>query len=131
MEVRLSVLCDYASVSQDGKLNILGIFEQIKPLQLPVTLPMMYLVNVYEASPVESNSIKQLRIVLAGPDGGQVFAIEQTVTVPPAPVAGKPVLMNHVVALAGVEFKASGDYAFHLLIGGEEKKRAPLSVNQP
>jgi hypothetical protein len=131
MEVKLSLLSDYASVSLEGKLSILGIFEQINPPILPLAIPLMYLVTMFEASPVESNSTKQLRIVLAGADGAEVLTIEQTLTVPPAPIPGKPVLMNHVVALAGVEFRKSGDYAFHILVGGEEKKRAPLFVNQP
>ncbi len=110
MEVRLCVLSDYATVSQEG---------------------IMYLVTMFEASPVEANSNKQLRFVLAGADGGEILAVEQTVTVPQTPLPGKPVLMNHVLAFAGIEFRKSGDYAFHVLIGGEEKTRAPLFVHQP
>jgi len=30
VDVRVAVLADYANVSQDGKLNIMGIFQEIR-----------------------------------------------------------------------------------------------------
>jgi len=38
MRVKLAVLADYASITREGKLNILGIFDEINPQQLPATL---------------------------------------------------------------------------------------------
>jgi len=40
------VLCDYASVSQEQKLSIVGIFDQFFVANLPTTWPKMYLVAV-------------------------------------------------------------------------------------
>ncbi len=40
------VLCDYASVSQEQKLSIIGIFDQFFVANLPTTWPKMYLVAV-------------------------------------------------------------------------------------
>ena len=39
VDVRVAVLADYANVSQDGKLNIMGIFQEINPSFLP--FPML------------------------------------------------------------------------------------------
>lgn len=44
MDVNLALLADYANVSQDGKLNIMGIFQEVNPPVLPFALPQMYLV---------------------------------------------------------------------------------------
>lgn len=33
LDVTLAVLADFASVTREGKLNIMGIFEQVKPYQ--------------------------------------------------------------------------------------------------
>lgn len=131
MDVRLCVLCDYATVSQDGKLSILGMFDQINPPALPLTLPLMYVVTVFEVSPVEANTTKELRLILAGADGAEVLRVEQSLTVPPAPLPGRPIVLNHVLGLAMPVFSKSGDYAFHVLVGGEEKGRASLLVNKP
>jgi hypothetical protein len=51
MEVTVAVLADYANVSQDGKLNIMGIFQEINATSLPFVLPQMYLVMSFSAGP--------------------------------------------------------------------------------
>ena len=51
MNVRLAVLADYANVTGDGKLNILGIFDRINLLQIPAVHPQMHLVLRIEAHP--------------------------------------------------------------------------------
>ncbi|OGD81508.1 hypothetical protein A3A54_02765 [Candidatus Curtissbacteria bacterium RIFCSPLOWO2_01_FULL_39_62] len=40
------VLCDHASVSQEQKLSIIGIFDQFFVKNLPIAWPKMYLVAV-------------------------------------------------------------------------------------
>ena len=62
MDVTLAVLADYANVSQDGKLNIMGIFQEVNPPLLPFTLPQMYLVLSLTAGPAEFNTTRDIRI---------------------------------------------------------------------
>jgi len=50
MEVVLAVLADYANVSQEGKLNIMGIFDIISSEKFPTFHPEMKLVVQFEAS---------------------------------------------------------------------------------
>ena len=46
LTVDLFVLCDYASVSQEQKLSVIGIFDQFFVANLPASWPKMYLVAV-------------------------------------------------------------------------------------
>jgi hypothetical protein len=131
MDVTLAVLCDYATVSQEGKVSVLGIFDQVNPPSLPATIPQMFVVAIYSASPVEAGSQKQIRLVLVDADGGEVLQVEQVATVPPARRPGLPIVVNHVIGLAGVQFGRAVDHSFHILIGGEEKARIPLYVSDP
>ena len=64
VEVTVAVLADYANVSQDGKLNIMGIFQEINPPALPFALPQMYLVLSLSAGPAEVGSVRNIRIPL-------------------------------------------------------------------
>ena len=50
MDVTLALLADAANVSQDGKLNILGIFNGLGAAAFPATHPSMHLVLRFEAS---------------------------------------------------------------------------------
>src|SRR5215217_4763717 len=85
MEVKLAVLADYANVSQDGKLNIMGIFQEINATALPFPLPQMYLVLTFEAGPAEFGSEKQLRVVLVDSDGNERMSLKGQVKVPRLP----------------------------------------------
>ena len=87
MDVTLSVLADYATVSQDGKLSVMGIFQEVNPPNLPFALPQMYLVVSYSAGPAEFDTVKDIKIALLDNDGKEMLALEGQVPVrrPPRP----------------------------------------------
>ncbi len=129
MDVTVAVLADYANVSQDGKLNVMGIFQEINAPSLPFPLPQMYLVLTFEAGPAEFGSEKELRIVLVDSDGNEKISLEGQVQVPRPPRRGSPAYINEAIGLAGVPFEKAGDYHFAILVGGETKETVPLHVN--
>ena len=131
MEVSLAVLADYASVSQEGKLNILGVFGEINPPLLPFALPQMYLVSIYDAGPAEVGTDKTIRIAMLDGDGNELLSLQQAIKVPELKRPGSRITINHVVGMAGVKFDKPGDYAFVILVGGEEKRTVSLHVNEP
>ena len=53
MRVTLAVLADYANISQEGKLNILGIFDRIAVAEVPTSLPQMHFIMRLEAHAAE------------------------------------------------------------------------------
>ena len=131
VEVNLAVLADYANVSQDGKLNIMGIFQEVNPPVLPFALPQMYLVISFEAGPAEFGSTKNVRIALLESDGSEMLALEGQTEVPRPPRPGSRAFMNQVIGLNGITFQQPGDYAFSILVGGETKETIGLHVHKP
>lgn len=130
MEVTLAIACDYANISQDGKLNILGVFQEVNPLVLPAIVPQMFLVVSFEAGAAEFGTQKHVRIALLEADGTEVVAMEAPITVQSPARAGSRAYINQVLALQGLAFQNTGDYAFHVLVNGEEKRAVPLRVNE-
>jgi Family of unknown function (DUF6941) len=131
MDVNLAVLADYANVSQDSKLNIMGIFQEVNPPVLPFALPQMYLVVSFVAGPAEFGSVKNIRIVLLDNDGNEMLALEGQAQVPRPPRPGRRAFINQVIGLNGITFQRPGDYAFSILVGGETKETVGLHVNEP
>lgn len=131
MEVTLAVLADYANVTQEGKANIMGVFSEVNPPELPFALPMMFLVATFTASPAEVGSEKVLRVVLLDGDGNQILSLETPIAVPRPARPGSRVQLNSILGLTGVRFERPGDYQFSILVGGEEKQSIPLHVNKP
>ncbi len=131
LEVTLAVLADYANVSQDGKLNIMGIFQEVSPPILPFALPQMYLVVSFEAGPAEFGSVKNVRIALLDNDGSEMLALEGPAEVPRPSRPGSRAYINQVIGLNGITFERPGGYAFSILVGGETKETVGLHVNEP
>jgi hypothetical protein len=131
MEVTVAVLADYANVSQDGKLNIMGIFQEINPPVLPFPMPQMYLVISFSAGPAEFGTVRNIRIPLLHTDGEELLAMEAQMTVPKPNRPGSRAYINQTVGLAGVVFERPGAYAFSVLVGDDEKATVPLYVNEP
>lgn len=129
MEVTVAVLADYANVSKDGKLNIMGIFQEVNAPELPYQLPQMYLVLSFTAGPAEFASVKNVRVVLLHSDGQEVFSLRAQMQVPNAARPGRRAYINETIGLAGVPFQQAGDYAFSILVGDDEKATVPLYVN--
>jgi len=62
LSTELFVLCDHASVSQEQKLSIIGIFDQFFVANLPTSWPRMFLVAVLKGESSQEYSLK-LRLV--------------------------------------------------------------------
>jgi len=128
MEVKLALLADYANVTQEGKLNVMGIFSVINAPVLPWVHPQMQLILKFEAGPAEWETDKEAQVKLLDADGKQILAVGGAVKVPKGK-AGKQVQINNILALGNVKFDREGDYVFAVLIGGETKTEIPLTVN--
>jgi hypothetical protein len=130
MDVTLAVLADYANVSQDGKLNILGVFQEVNPAGFPALVAQMYLVVSFEAGAAEFGTEKHARIALLEADGSEVMSMEGPMVVQHPPRPGSRAYINQVLGLQGLTLPRPGDYAFHILVNGEEKRAVPLRVNE-
>ena len=64
LKTDLFVLCDYATISREQKLSVIGIFDQFFVSNIPTTWPKMYLVAVLSGEP---NSDYQVTLKLTPP----------------------------------------------------------------
>jgi hypothetical protein len=70
MKATLAVLADYANVTQDGKLNIMGIFHEVNAPFLPFPLPQMFLVASFKVESAEYGKEQLIRLALRDKNGG-------------------------------------------------------------
>ena len=128
MRVPLAVLADYANVTADGKLNIMGIFNQINAAAVPVVHPQMQLVFVMESDPQERGQTKQMEVHLLDPDGKTLLRIGAPVQIPEdAPLTAR---FNQMIQLNLVRFERYGDHSFRISVGGQEQQAIAFQVNQ-
>ncbi len=126
MDVDLAVVADAANVSQEGKLNILGVFDTIWAREFPFRHPAMVFVLRVRADFTDQGSY-DLQVRLIDADGGQLFKAGGPLTVPHG-VPGRPVKPHVIMGLAGVTFHKPGDYSFEVVLADQHLKSVPLFV---
>ena len=132
MDATLAVAADYANVASDGKLNIMGIFQEFTPTGFPAVVPQISLVTSWVAEPAEFGSQKGVQITFMGPDPDERVSLPPfTLTVPEALRPGEPSIVHQILNIQGLPLTRPGPHAIYVLIGGETKARVPLYVREP
>lgn len=130
MDVSLLVSADYASVSKDNKLNIMGIFSRLYVRQFPGKHAQMFLVVQLRAAPAEYGRRFRLGIRLIDQDAVRHLVNINAQLAIPALKGVSRAEINHVVRLNNIEFPEPGLYDFSVLIDNDVKASLPLEVLQ-
>jgi len=127
IEPTLAVLADCANVSQEGKINIMGIFEFIRTNKLPVVHPQMQLVIVLRGDSGDANREHQLALELIDEDGRKIFGMEGKMKFG-SPPQGQDVRLNQIIQLNNIRFEKAGRYDFKIMINNEVRGSVPLGI---
>jgi hypothetical protein len=132
VRIPMAVLADEANVSQEGKLNVLGIFDRIAAASFPVMHPKMVFAFRVEAEFADSGVTFPVVVSLEDADGATLFDAEGQI-VAPAVAPGEFATANQVFTLVGVQFPAPGIYRFVVRLGEELPHVTPflLSAEAP
>ena len=127
MQLRIAALADYTNITDNGKLNILGIFSQLHAASVPAVHPQMQFVVQFAFEPIETGE-KTIRIVLQDEDGNELLAMQGNLTIP-TPNTPDPVVVNQILVLQNVTFPHFGNYEFVIEVDGETiPTQIPLDV---
>ncbi|MFW5946879.1 MAG: DUF6941 family protein [Gemmatimonadota bacterium] len=130
MDVTFAVVADYANVSREGKLNVMGIFDRVFTRQVPGRFPPMQLVIRLEAEYDELDTEHSVRVQLRDPGGEPIFDIDGAFT-PRGGQPGQKTGVNHVLHLGNVPLHRAGSHRILVWIDGALKREVPIHVVQP
>ena len=129
MDVDLAVLADAANMTENGKLNILGAFDNFNlGPSFPAQSPTFAIVARIVAHPSEFGG-HDLVIRLADADGKELAKLEAHFEVARKRASAKPARIP-VILQAQVKFQEPGEYVFDVLIDGRWEKTIPLEVRR-
>jgi len=127
MKPVMLMTAEYASVSSDGKLSIMGIFDSIQAASFPASSPRMYLVAQFKAEPEEYGRRFDVMFQMHNSNGDTLVQLNGMGEVPDSE-HNLTVLMNQVVTLNNISFEAPGSYVFSVHVDGVEAATLPFSV---
>jgi Family of unknown function (DUF6941) len=132
MRLRLGLLADYAAVGQSGKLTVVHMFGVVgfpPNTPRPITLPVFYLVVVFEADVWEGTE-HNLTIGFLDEDG-KVVVQPRTMALKFRPTfPGRPLEASLILQCPGIQVAEPKDYVFTLDVDGKPVDRVPVYVRE-
>lgn len=123
LHTQLIALCDYATISREGKLSINGIFDEVRVQKFPGGLARAFLVATLSGTP---NTAYKLNLKIETKNNKNVNpSLGNTVL---ETVTGPNGRNNLIIELNGLPFEEEGDYIFKLYEGEHEVGSTLLRV---
>ena len=130
MDLSYLLVADYANITQDGKLNVMGIFTNISAQNFPAVHPEMYLVAQLTASSFEYGRDCEIIVKLIDEDASEELAnFKQSVKVPTGE-RGQKVPLNLILKLVHIQFPRPGTYEFGILVDNDHKGHLAIDAIQ-
>lgn len=108
-------VCDYASFSDNGKINILGIFESIMAKKLPAIHPQMFIVSNIS---IGDNGNHEKVIKILSQDNIEISKLNFQLNNIKIPTGKKYLEFGVMGQMNGVKFDNYGTYKIQVLING-------------
>ncbi len=113
------LLADYANLTINGKLNVMGVFRQITATSFPCRHLSMYLVIKLQSEPLDDLNREQSLIAnLIDADGSVLHQIEMPFKFPKLSDGFRPEA-NFLLQINNLEFPYPGDYIWHIIVNND------------
>ncbi len=129
MKKTLFLAADYANITREGKLNVMGIFNDIYAQTFPARHSSMHLVVKLGAELGEYGQVRDFTVKLLDADGNPIFDLSGQIQVPLGGQGRKPEV-NLILELKDLVFPKEGMYQFVLLVDKDHKGELSLYVNK-
>lgn len=121
LRTEIIALCDYASISREGKLSINGIFDEMRIGKFPGGISRAFLVATINGTP---NTSYKLDLKVESENAGKSPLKDLVLNAMTSP-NGKN---NLVIELVNLGFEKEGDYQFKIYNGDQEVGSTMLKV---
>lgn len=129
MDLLAILVADYASIEAQGKMNVMGIFNEVVCQSFPAALPRVYIVTRLSAGPAEVGRTVKLSIKILDEDGKtELLNYMRDQVVKPPKSSGRRSHIDGVLGVQGIIFRKPGTYQISVLVDNDEKGSHPMYV---
>jgi hypothetical protein len=133
MKITFAHICDYATVSREGKLSVMGLFSQINAQTFPAAHALAYVAFQAEVDHEDVAREFTLEIRLVDADGEALFHANAKGQIPPPPNKPRPGEKLHfqeIFAIQNLIFKRPGTYNVNIFLNGALAQQLEFEVLQ-
>ncbi len=128
MKIEVFALCD-AATDNHGKLNILGTFDQIFAVKMPITHPSCAIALRIRFDKMEEG-LHRIQLQLVNPDGVPVLKTMQGDVTPRMAEDVDSIAVNLILNFHNIKFEAYDDYQINLSVDDVAVSTLPLRVRE-
>ena len=126
MHVTFALFADGANLSQEGKLNILGVFDALQVATLPAMHPRATLVVHMKGTPSDAGT-HRVSMQWMSPSGSELWSSDGELGVA-TPPTGVQEMDFPLVAQLDLPLDISGRYVMRIGLDGETHAEVPVQV---
>jgi hypothetical protein len=126
MHVTFALFADAANLSQEGKLNILGVFDALQVGSLPALHPRATLVVHLKGSPADAGS-HRVQLHWISPSGSELWSSDGELGVAQPP-SGVVEMDFPLIAQLDLPLDVAGRYVMRVGLDGNTHAEVPVQV---
>ncbi len=126
MRIAFALFADAANLSQEGKLNVLGVFDAVQVGQVPAIHPRAHLVARIVGSRGDAGA-HVMTLTWRNPSGETLWSSNGELRIDPPPQGIEAMDLPFIAAL-DLPLDQAGIYALTIDIGGAQMASVPLQV---
>lgn len=127
MRIRHALLADFANVTDEGKLNIIGVTDEIEVTSFPAASEPLMLVLVLEAESADDGRTVHVDLNVADPTDSELVLFSTETVVPTEPPASSR-LFDLIIEVHDLEFDRPGTYQLRVVVNNDIAVSLPLWV---
>jgi hypothetical protein len=126
MRISFALFADAANLSQEGKLNVLGVFDAVQVGQLPTIHPRAHVVARITGTRGDAG-VHVMTLTWRSPSGEVIWTSNGELRIEQAPTGVEEMDLPFIAAL-DLPLDQPGKFALSIDIGGQQMANVPLQV---
>lgn len=127
MQVSFALFADAANLSQEGKLNILGVFDAVQVASLPALHPRAHLVVRLKGVPAQAGASHRVTLNWLNPAGNELWSSDGQLDITPNSGPSGEVDIP-IIASVDLPLDVPGVYRMRISVDTELRGEVPLHV---
>lgn len=121
--MRYAIACDYASATQDGRLNIVGVVDRLFASHFPAVHRTLFLVASMEIEPEDDGQEREVHIQLMDSDARILADLRGHLR-----LGHGDRILNQVHVFQDLRFDSPGTYRFNIFLDGVLAKTLDMDL---
>jgi len=126
LRIEVFSICE-AAVDQNGRLSVLGAFENLNVANFPCVLPQSTVAIRLRFWPAEIQQ-HSVKLVITNPDGRPITQILEAQGINPAASRERSQACNIILQLQNLPIHEAGEYSVDFYLNGQLEGRLPFCV---